>query len=63
MTPKFEPVLRMCIENGIRLGYKRAHKHDDNPGEDIIIEKIEDAIWNEIYEWFDFDEVDDGHTS
>jgi len=32
-----------------------AHKHVENPTESAILEKIEDAIMGEIYEWFSFD--------
>ena len=56
MKPKFEPVLEMCIRNGIELGYNRAHKHHDNPDESLIFREIEIAINNEIYEWFNFEE-------
>lgn len=63
MKPKFIPVLEMCIDSGIRLGYSRAHKHTDEPDEELIKEKIQEAIWNEIYEWFDFEELKDERTS
>lgn len=53
LTPKFLPVLEMCIENGLRLGHRRAYKHSDNPDEEIIYSKQHDAIMEEIYQWFD----------
>lgn len=59
MQPKFQALLDMCIENGLRLGYTRAFKHTDEPDENIIIGKQFDAIRDEIYEWFDFPEVKD----
>lgn len=55
MKPKLIPVLEMCIQNGISLGYNRAYKHLAEPSEDAIKEKIEQAIMSEIYEWFEVD--------
>ena len=53
LQPKFMPVLEMCIENGIKLGLARAHKHNDNPNVDQIQDQILQAVMTEIYEWFD----------
>lgn len=53
------PVLEMCIENGLRLGYQRAFKHSDNPDETTIYNKQHDAIMSEIYEWFDVEVKND----
>lgn len=58
MKPKFLPVLEMCIESGVRLGINRAYKHDDNPTPDTIIENINREILNQLYEWFDFEEIE-----
>ena len=57
MKPKFFPVLEQCIDQGITLGYNRAHKHVDNPSQEIIEHEIYQAVMNEIFEWFDFDEL------
>lgn len=57
MRPKLIPLLEQCIENGTLLGYRRAFKHEDNPTEEEIVDKINNAIMTEIYEWFDFDEI------
>lgn len=59
MKPKTINVLEMCIDTGVSLGYNRAHKHDDNPSEEVIKDKIREAIMNEIYEWFDFEDLKD----
>jgi hypothetical protein len=56
MTPKFKSVLEVAIESGISLGIRRAYKHNDAPTEQQLQEAIEFAIWNELFEWFDFDE-------
>jgi hypothetical protein len=58
MKPKILPVLEMCIENGLAYGYRRAFKHTDNPTEEQITHAIRESIMHELYEWFDFDEVD-----
>jgi len=51
-------ILEMAIEEGVRRGYSRAHKHVENPTEGAIIEQIEDAVMSQIYEYFTFDEED-----
>jgi hypothetical protein len=56
MKPNFHKVLEMALEEGVRFGYRRAHKHVENPHEDAIVDcVVHDAI-NSIYEWFEFDE-------
>ena len=56
MTPKIYPVLEMCINNGIKRGYNRAFKHNDEPNEQQIIDSISKAIVEDIFEWFNLDE-------
>jgi len=58
MKPKFRVILEMAIEEGVRRGYSRAHKHVENPTEGAIIQQIEDDVMSSIYEYFDFDEND-----
>lgn len=53
---KARNVLADCIENGIAIGYNRAHKHVDDPSEQMLKISIEHAIWNEIDDYFLFDE-------
>jgi hypothetical protein len=54
MKPKILPLLDVCIETGIQLGWQRAHKHTDNPTPDHVYTQIYQAIWSELDEWFDF---------
>ena len=54
MQPRVDVILRDCIENGIKRGYRRAFKHVENPDEDSIFENIEECIMGEIYEYFSF---------
>lgn len=56
MTPRVMRVLEECIESGITLGWNRAHKHTDAPDEAQIKVCIEDAIWGELHEWFQFEQ-------
>ena len=51
-------MLELAIEEGVRRGYARAHKHVESPTEGAIIENIEDAVMSQIYEYFNFDEED-----
>jgi hypothetical protein len=59
MKPKFYNVLEMAIEEGVRYGYNRAHKHLENPSENVIIDSIVENVMNSINDWFDFEENND----
>jgi len=56
MRPKVRVILEQAIEEGVRRGYSRAHKHIENPSEGAIIEHIEEAVMSSIYEYFNFEE-------
>ena len=58
MKPKIRVILEMAIEEGVRRGYSRAHKHVENPTEGAIIESIEEHVMSAIYEYFTFEEED-----
>ena len=49
-------VLDDCIEQGIELGWNRAHKHVDNPSPSDIKLHIERAIDEAVSEYFTFDD-------
>jgi hypothetical protein len=55
MKPKIYNILSEAIEEGITLGYRRAHKHVDNPSEQHILDSIHDSIMNQVCEYFDFE--------
>jgi hypothetical protein len=55
LRPRLDRILDLCIENGIELGWNRAHKHTDNPQDDAIKAEIAQAIWAELDEYFDFE--------
>lgn len=58
MKPKFRVILEMAIEQGVQRGWRLAHKHVENPEEHVIIERINDSVMSEIYEYFTFDDED-----
>lgn len=49
-------VLDECVENGINYGWRRAHKHVEDPDEDAIREAIHAGVMLMISERFRFDE-------
>ncbi len=55
MKPKLINLMEQCIETGIQRGWAKAFKHDDAAPADVIRERIREAIWLELHEWFDFD--------
>jgi hypothetical protein len=62
MTPNIKVILEQCIETGIARGIRRAHKHIDNPGIDVLTHEIDKSIWEEIHTYFDFPPCNDAVT-
>lgn len=58
MKPKFHVILEQAIEEGVRHGYYRAHKHNPNPSEETLFEELENGVMSAIAEYFTFDEGD-----
>ena len=52
-------VIDMAVENGIVLGWNRAHKHTDTPSVDQIQDAIHMAVMNELGDWLVFPESHD----
>jgi hypothetical protein len=48
-------LLERCIEDGLRDGWRRAHKHVEQPTEVGMTESMWDAIWLHIDEFFNFE--------
>ena len=59
MKPKFSKVLETAVEQGVSYGYRRAHKHIENPTEGAIIDSIVEQVMNSLDDWFDFEEEND----
>lgn len=62
MKPKFIRLLAECVTDGVVLGHTRAYKHNNDPSTADINESIVREVLNEIHEWFDFDELNQGET-
>lgn len=58
MKPRTRVILEMAIEEGVRRGYRMAHKYNDNPLEDMIIDHISNSVMGQVYEYFTFEEED-----
>jgi hypothetical protein len=58
MKPKLRTILEVAINEGITVGYRRAHKHTEEPSESWVIETIENEIMNCIDLYFDFEDND-----
>ena len=56
MKVNIQKILELAIEAGIQRGWRKAHKHLENPEENVIQSNIHDCIMGEIYEYFTFDD-------
>ena len=56
MKAKTRVILEEAIDEGIRVGYRRAFKHTDNPDEHWVMENVRNEIMNCIDLRFDFEE-------
>jgi hypothetical protein len=56
MKPNFRKVLEMALEEGVRYGYNRAHKHVENPHQDAVVDCVVEGAMNSLYEWFVFED-------
>lgn len=56
LRPRTFRVLEQAVETGVSLGYRRAHKHVDNPSESDVTQAVAAAVMAEISEWFIYDD-------
>jgi len=49
-------VIARAVEEGIQMGWNRAHKHTNTPDSDHVMESIYNEVMNSVCEMFDFDE-------
>jgi len=56
MKPNFHKILEMAVEQGVSYGYRRAHKHIENPTEGAIIDNVVEQVMNSLDEWFNFED-------
>jgi hypothetical protein len=40
MKPKFHVILEQAVEQGVSYGYRRAHKHVENPSEVLSVSTL-----------------------
>jgi len=55
MQSNTRALLERCIEEGIRAGYARAHKHTSTPRPEDIEREVDAYIWLEIDTYFKFE--------
>ena len=56
MKPNFHKILETAIVQGVSYGYRRAHKHVENPTEGAIIDNVVEQVMNSLDEWFTFED-------
>jgi len=56
MKPKLEKILDEVISRGVSYGIHRAYKYSDNPTIEHLEIQLHQALTNEFYEWFNFEE-------
>jgi len=62
MRAKEYKLMSRAVEEGVAYGWRRAHKHVEDPSDAIVLTEIEQAVINEICEWFEFrDEYEDSN--
>jgi hypothetical protein len=54
MKPRTREIIERCLEEGVRHGYRRAHKHVENPPELAFIDDVVNCIWLELDTYFSF---------
>lgn len=56
MKPNTYKLMCRAVEEGMAHGWRKVHKHNDNPDEDLLLCTLEEAVTNELCEWFNFDD-------
>jgi len=59
LKPKTYRILSEAVENGVRYGHYRSYKHTDDPDPEQVKDTIINSVMNEIFEWFDIDDLQD----
>jgi hypothetical protein len=58
MKPNWYFIICRAIEDGLKLGWNRAHKHVDNPESETILEHQNNAIFELLSEIVIWDSTD-----
>jgi hypothetical protein len=56
MKPNFHKILETAVSEGVSYGYRRAHKHVENPTEGAIIDNVVEQVMNSLDDWFEFED-------
>ena len=59
MKPRTREIIERCLEEGVRHGYRRAHKHVENPAELAFCDDVINCIWLELDTYFSFEYLED----
>jgi len=62
MKPNTYVIMERAVEEGARLGYRRAFKHTENPTEEAIVQTITDAVMLSVSEVFTFPQQSDSYV-
>jgi hypothetical protein len=55
MKPNTYKILTECIDNGIKAGWFKAHKHTDTPTPEQVWDSISHYVMLEVCDYFIFD--------
>jgi hypothetical protein len=47
-------LIERSVDDGIEAGWRRAHKHTNEPEPSYVREQIETAIMNAVSEWLEY---------
>ena len=61
MKPNTYVIMERAVEEGARLGYRRAFKHVETPSEEAIVDAITNAIMLSVSEVFTFSQQSDSY--
>ena len=62
MTPNTYAILSRCVDEGVLIGIRRAHKHLEPgvpPDPDLLAKEVHDAIMGQVVEVFTFPSVEE----
>ena len=58
MKPKLFVILELAIEEGVKRGWHKAHKHNEDPEDHVVMSAIETHVMSAIHDYFTFEDGD-----
>ena len=55
MKPKIRTLIELAVSEGVIYGYKSAYKHNDDPSDGEVAQRITDEVMNMFDIYFDFE--------